>query len=78
MERRGKPLSEILLAEHAATGRKRKPGGGRKPTNGEGVTRHTVTLRPSDLAYLRRIDPNVSAAIRTLIDERRGNTPGTR
>jgi len=48
--------------------RTRAPGGGRKPLDGQGTQRVTVTLRPSDLAYLRSLDANMSHAIRTLID----------
>lgn len=46
----------------------RRPGGGRKPTNGEGIERHQVGLRPSDWRFLRTIDPQWSRAIRKLID----------
>lgn len=47
--------------------RKRAPGGGRKPLAPGGLTSVSVTLSADDLEFLKRIDPNLSAAIRKLI-----------
>jgi len=49
----------------------RKPGAGRKPVAPGGVSPVTVTLSGDDLAFLRSIDANVSAAIRRLIADAR-------
>lgn len=51
--------------------RKRAPGGGRKPLAPGGLTSVSVTLSADDLAFLRTIDENISAAIRTIVKERK-------
>lgn len=45
-------------------------GAGRKPAP-EAVERHTITLYLSHARYLRRLDANLSRAIRKLITSRR-------
>lgn len=47
-----------------------RPGAGRPTTVGASA-RITITITPSDLAELRRISPNVSEAVRLLLDEHR-------
>lgn len=54
--------------------RKRAPGAGRKPVVPGGVTPVTVTLSESDVQYLQQIDRNISAAVRTIIHERKDRT----
>jgi hypothetical protein len=51
---------------------KRAPGAGRPRLDVDLTRRITVTLRPSDIAALRAIDPNLSKAIRTLVDRAAG------
>jgi hypothetical protein len=45
--------------------------GGVRKTVGEPVERHTVTLIKSHVKYLRRLDANLSRAIRKLIESQR-------
>lgn len=45
----------------------RRDGAGRKTTSGA-TERKTVTLAPADVAFLLTISPNLSEAIRILID----------
>ena len=47
--------------------RKRAPGGGRKAIAAEHTVRVTITLTPDDVAYLRTVDGNTSAAVRRVI-----------
>ena len=54
----------------------KRPRAGRKPlpaheTKGKPIVRRTVTLTAPHLAYLRKLDSNVSRAIRKLIDAAR-------
>lgn len=49
----------------------KRSGAGRKLTDGEGVKRITITLRPSDLEKLRTIHSNTSMAIRLLLDQQK-------
>ncbi|MBK8772872.1 MAG: hypothetical protein IPM06_20915 [Rhizobiales bacterium] len=48
----------------------RKAGGGRKPTAPGGVHPVTITLSDADVALLKRIDSNISNAVRVLIQEK--------
>ena len=46
-----------------------RPGSGRKPAP-EPIERHTITFYKSHAEYLRRVDTNLSKAIRKLIAEK--------
>ncbi len=48
----------------------KRPGAGRKPSP-EPIERHTITLYKTHVKYLRRIDRNLSRAIRKLIAKAR-------
>ncbi len=44
-----------------------RKGAGRKPAS-EPVERHTITLYKSHVKYLRSVDPNLSKAIRKVLE----------
>lgn len=49
----------------------RRSGAGRPQIDTAKTIRKTITLTPSDLAYLTTIDPNISKSIRILIERGR-------
>jgi hypothetical protein len=49
----------------------KRNGSGRKPAQDERTTPKTVRLTPAELEYLATISPNLSQAIRTLVNRSR-------
>jgi hypothetical protein len=49
----------------------KRSGSGRKPAQDERTTPKTVRLTPAELEYLATISPNLSQAIRTLVNRSR-------